>query len=194
MKLLSIDIETSGLDPENCSILEIGAVLFDPDPALVADGFVNAAGRKWQTFECLVSHKTIQGEPYALAMNHEILSEISGLKKTHRQIVKAESAMFLLRKFLVDNSIGNEGATIVGKNFDAFDARFLEKHQSWHTQVKPLVQRRTLDVGSLCFRPGDGAVKNLATCLVSLGVDDTVSHRALDDALQVATAVTRFFA
>jgi DNA polymerase III epsilon subunit-like protein len=193
MRLVSIDIETTGLDPLTCSVLEIGAVVFDPAPRLAVDGKVNAPGRKWHTFQRLVKHTRVQGEPYALAMNAEILAELSGQKSTHVEQDYAPNVLHQLDDFLKKHQPKGEKFTIVGKNFDAFDARFLERIPGWD-RIQKRCERRTLDIGSLCFRPGDGRVVNLTDCLAMLGIHDTVSHRALDDALQVATVVSRFFA
>ena len=192
MKLLSIDVKTTGLDPNRCSVLEVGAVVFNPDPLLAVDGVVNAKGRKWHTFRRLVRHTMIQGEPRVLAMNADILDEVSGRKTSHVVQDCAPNVMHQLADFLTEHAEGKY--TIVGDAFDAFDVRFLERIPGWDTRVKPLCERRTLDVGSLCFRPGDEKVVSLTECLRVLGIEDNVSPRALGGALQIATVVSRFFA
>lgn len=190
MKLLSVDIETTGLDPATCSTLEVGCVLFDPQPDLTAP----PVDRRWKTFERLVKHSRIQGEPYALQMNQQILAELAGVKSTHIEIVPGSRIGPEVAEWLRSEGIDSDNrATIVGKNYDAFDRQFLNRLPGWSQFVTPLVERRTLDVGSLYFRPDDGKVVGLEACLLTIGSEATVSHRALDDALQVATAVTRFF-
>ena len=69
-KYVSIDIETTGLDPQTCQILEIGMVVED-----------------WQTpiedLPCLtflVDPGIIVGEPYALQMNSQVLLDIYDLR------------------------------------------------------------------------------------------------------------------
>jgi len=189
MKLISIDIETTGLDPATCSVLEIGAVIFDPQPDL------NPALRfRPVTFERIISHQRIQGEPYALQMNADLIAEIAGTKETHVEIRTAVEMIGDFRDFLEKNCEDGEKLTIVGKNYDAFDRQFLARVPGWNNVTKTRLARRVLDVGSLCFCPDDGEVVNLTKCLAKLGVRDDVSHRALDDALQVMTVVTRFFA
>ena len=190
MKLLSIDIETTGLDPATCSTLEVGCVLFDPQPDLNA----TPQERKWKTFERLIEHSRIQGEPYALQLNADILAELAGVEKTHIQIVKAAELGPQVAQWLRLEGVNAENkATIVGKNYDSFDRQFLNRVPGWNEFISPLVERRTLDVGSLYFNPEDGKVVNLESCLKKIGIDTSVNHRALDDALQVATAVSRFF-
>jgi len=190
MKLLSIDLETSGLDPNSCCVLEIGCVLFDPDPEIA----VNETGRRWETFNRLISHKRIVGEPYALAMNADVIAEISGRKETHISIVPITTALADLAACLRAHGVTEENkVTVVGKNFDRFDLQFLNRCPGWRQHVEPLLERRSLDAGSLLFSPHDGAVLPLDKCLERIGVRDNVAHRALDDALQVATVVSRFF-
>lgn len=194
MKLLSIDIETTGLDPASCSVLEVGAVLFDPQPALAEDGKINEAGRKPATFERLIAHSRIQGEPYALNMNSELLLECAGIKKSHIELIQANRVGPQLREWLRRNGVDEfNKVTIVGKNYDAFDKQFLERLTGWRLAINPLVERRTLDVGSLYFKPSDGKVVSLDACLETIGCSGLVTHRALDDALAVMTAITRFF-
>ena len=52
--IISIDLETTGLNSETCQILEIGAV--------TSEG---------ETFHCYVDNGLIQGEPYALQLNQK---------------------------------------------------------------------------------------------------------------------------
>lgn len=189
MKLISIDIETTGLNPSTCSVLEIGAVIFNPRPKKPG------LAPKWETFETLVKHSRIQGDPWALQMNQEILAEICGAKKTHLNLVVAMQAITDLRDFIDRETVGSdEKLTITGKNFDAFDRQFLNRMPGYEIMAKTRLARRALDVGGLFFDPSDGEVVNLDRCLEKVGQSGLVTHRALDDALAVATAVTRFFA
>ncbi len=194
MKLLSIDIETTGLDYKTCSILEFGAVVFSIDVPIAKDGVVNAEERRWQTFETLIKHSRIQGEPYAIQMNNEIIQELAGVKETHIQIRSVHDFIIDFRGWLWDNGVTkDEPVTVTGKNYDRFDRQFLLRVPGWSTLIEPLLTRRCLDVGSLCFTPEFGKVPNLPQCLDMMGVSNTVTHRAVDDALQVATVVSRFF-
>lgn len=191
MKLLSIDVETTGLDHTTCGILEVGCVLFDPKPDLATTSWRD---RMWKVFECLVDNNSIRGEPYALQMNAGILAEIAGAKGTHLRKIKAGQIAREVFYWLKDCGVDeNNKVTIVGKNYDAFDARFLSKLHQWDALIGSLTERRTLDVGSLYFNPSDGGVLGLNDCLERIGIRDEVSHRALSDAAHVATAVSRFF-
>lgn len=192
MKLLSIDTETTGLDPQRCGVLEVGAVLFEPHIRLEAGVRVDS---RWQFYEALVDNQFLQGDAFALQMNQEVLAEISGAKPTHIPILKANLVATRLRDFLLANGVSPENkVTIVGKNYDAFDRRFLEKLPGWKIHIDPLVERRALDLGSLFFRPGDGRVLNLQSCLERIGIKQSVKHRAMDDAMVVATCISRYYA
>lgn len=186
MKLLSIDIETTGLDHEHCQILEIGAVLFDPAP-------IPGKSDPWKFFECLVKHDRYVCEPFAAQLNCEIFKELSGVKKTHIPIYSKGMASAKFSLWLQSLGVNNDGntVTVVGKNYSSFDSRFLEKLPNW--SFMPF-ERRVLDLGSLFFQPGDQKIKDLKGCLEKVGVSVEIGHRALQDAQDVATAITRYFA
>ncbi len=68
MKYISIDLETTGLDPENCQILTIGAVIEDTnDIKPLAD---------LPTFHGVVLPNRIEGEPYAINLNRDLIQTI----------------------------------------------------------------------------------------------------------------------
>ena len=194
MKLVSIDIETTGVNPNFCQIIEFAAVVFDPQPQ-IADpetGEVKRDRERWATFEGLVKHDVIIGEPYALQMNQEILAEIAGAKETYRTIY--DSPWKLIQEFIQFLLPHRDGTTKLhpaGKNFCNFDLQFLKQVDGWENV--PL-RRRCLDVGSLVFNPNDGEIRDLKKCLEVVGIRKEISHRAIDDAMDVATIVSRFFA
>src|SRR5699024_6968893 len=68
MKYISIDIETTGLNPNNCQILSFGAVLEDTNK--------NVPVEELPFFHCAILREKIEGEPFALNMNRDLLSKI----------------------------------------------------------------------------------------------------------------------
>ena len=69
MKYFSIDLETAGIDWNNDTILEFGAILEDTN-----------LQRPFETipkFNVLLRHPKYTGSPYALAMHTEIFTELA---------------------------------------------------------------------------------------------------------------------
>ena len=172
MLLLSIDLETTGLDPNTCQILEVGAVLFDP----ANPGF------RWQFFESLVYDSCpIVGDPFALALNRDILQSIADKAVS----ITSYSIPGKLSEFVRSHT--DEKVTICGKNFDAFDGRFLAKLPGWG--MFTCFERRTLDLGALFYDPATG-VPSLGMIKTKCGLGNSIAHRALQDAQDVASCIS----
>ena len=71
LSYVSIDIETTGLDPETCQILEIGAVWDDWTKPI----------DQLPVYHRLVYHTEYRGSAYALAMNANLLRHLSGQRE-----------------------------------------------------------------------------------------------------------------
>lgn len=172
---VSIDIETTGLDPEVCQILEIGAVFENWETPI----------DKLSTFDCYVRNTPVIGEPFALSMpnNVKILRAIA-TGETDVPIMLPEQAVHSLRIWL--SEVGyqrGEKFTPAGKNFGSFDLQFLKKLPGWGTHIK--VQHRAIDPGMLYWRPGDPTVPDMSTCLKRASEDGNVTHKAVEDARDV---------
>lgn len=73
MKFLSIDIETTGLDPHNNQILEFGAIAIDtsyPTVPYIAE------------FRAVFIHQELTGNPIALTMNSKLIDDIGFVLKS----------------------------------------------------------------------------------------------------------------
>lgn len=176
---VSIDIETTGLDPEVCQILEIGAVFEDWETPI----------DKLSTFDCYVKNTPVVGEPFALSMpnNVKILRAIA-TGETDVPIMLPEQAVHSLRIWL--SEVGyQEGKkfTPAGKNFGSFDLQFLKKLPGWGTHIK--MKHWVIDPGMLYWQPGDLTVPDTATCLKRAGHEKVVSHEAVEDARDVIMLV-----
>lgn len=168
MKYVSIDIETTGLNPETCQVIQIGAVLDDFSKPL----------REAPCFEILVRHKVYQGEPYALSMHPKIMRALAD-----GEGVPAKAASDRLWTWLRGNNI-LDGFVVAGKNYGGFDKRFLEKLPLWNHFIRP--HHASLDPGSLYFDPSvDTTVPSTGVCLQRAGLRGTVAHTALADAWDV---------
>lgn len=77
MKYVSIDIETTGLNPEKCQVLQIGAVIEDTSNPLPFE--------ELPKFNCIVEHDDYLGQPTALKMNSWIFEILSGLEGKNKE-------------------------------------------------------------------------------------------------------------
>jgi DNA polymerase III epsilon subunit-like protein len=188
VKYLSIDLETSGLDWTYCQVLQVGAVYDDLEYPF-DEGRMRATA-----FDAIVTHDKIVGQPYALHMNAHLLDEIANREKgrsTYR-FVRPEDVNLCLGAW-AEHQTGMRGGpfSVAGKNFAGFDRRFLELLPGWGTQFR--TRSRVIDPGPLYYRPGDKELPGLATCLERAGLDPTVTHDAVDDAVQVVKLIRKHY-
>lgn len=179
-KYLSIDIETTGLNPENCQILEIGAVIDDGTTPI----------EDCPTFHCYVDHGLILGESFALSMHPTILCRIATHEEGYTYLQPWEVAS-QFRDFIkqYDLDSENEKVFVAGKNFASFDARFLRKLTNWDKYIK--THHRILDPAALYWQPAiDGAqLPDTKTCMERAGIDGEVAHTAVEDAIVVVRLI-----
>jgi oligoribonuclease len=207
MKYLSIDIETTGLDPLTCDVLEVGAYLEDTDNILPRE--------QLPCFHKYLWKDNYRGEPYALAMNQRIFHKILELKKTigvgnfhdqdHLLIypdclwvhfgwwIYANRKLWAGTKFDDDkNFFVCEIPTMVvaGKNVAGFDLPFLKQLKG----LVPKFHHRVIDPGMMYFDPRNDTVPpDLKECKKRAGLPEVVSHEALDDAWDVVQLVRAKF-
>jgi len=187
MKYVSIDIETTGLDPDTCQVLEIGAVIDDMKTPLT----------QLPTYRYRIKRDIYTGQPYALAMHSHLFADLAeldyGYSNGLNDIVGSES--YFARRFaawLADHEI-EIPYTAAGKNFTNFDAHFLcrmsnvSKITPWH--------HRILDPGSMYARVGDDTVPSMRTCIKRAGINVSripgKPHTAIYDALVVCALIRR---
>jgi len=93
MKYISIDIETTGLDTENCQVLSIGAVIEDTnDIKPLAD---------LPTFHGVVLSNRIEGDPYAINLNRDLLQTIvqyQTAKPSEKDLIETTTCMKFYKK------------------------------------------------------------------------------------------------
>lgn len=190
MKYLSIDIETTGLDPKKCDILQFAAVIDDLKNPLPLEEIPR--------FEALLLQRDgYRGDPYALSMHSNIFRQIDkALKKnletcpeTNARCVFPEELGAAFQCFLTSNgfqqsSNGNIYVNVAGKNVAQFDLPFLkEKIKDWGA-VKFL--SRTIDPAILYYDlEKDLSLPDMKTCLERADIIQDVAHTALEDALVV---------
>lgn len=165
-KYISIDIETTGLDPENDQILEFAAVVWKDYGPILEQPY----------FHRVIYHDRVSGSPMAMSMNAKLLEKIargegSSLVDTFKDF----------SKFLDDHFDPGQKIHPLGFNVGQFDMAFLRRCISFPSFR---FLHRCLEVGSLYAGPdGIPASSDLYSC----------SHEALDDArnaLELARRVT----
>lgn len=188
----SIDIETTGLNPDIHQILEIGIVLDNLQTKVSRDeldDYVNSL----PTLNLFLDYQTIVGNPYALSMlkNQTILKAIAakGENVINPQKVHNVIADFFLTHGLINDyiheSTKNNKVLVAGKNFGIFDLQFLNKLEGFKEGKYFKFHHRVIDPTMLYMVQEDTVPPNLQTCLQRAGIESMVAHRAVDDAKDV---------
>lgn len=137
--IVSIDLETTGLDSESCQILEIGLV-FDNTTVAVKRENIDEYLETLPTARCYVKHKRIQGEPYALMMNASIIRQLAlsapqkfCIAEDGTEIIPPYEIAYWIKSHIADiiPKEQQKKVTVAGKNFQSFDVRFLQKVEDW---------------------------------------------------------------
>lgn len=189
MRYCSIDIETTGLDPAKCDILQFAAVLDDlNDPKPIS---------KLPSFTAYFTKKEpLVGDPFALSMHPEILRKIADAQKNKLEqneqgewFMPIEQLPCALMAFLLKNNYERDKKGIIrvnvaGKNVASFDMQFLKaKIEKWW----PIsFFQRTIDPAILYWdAKRDEQLPDLKTCMERARIKGEVTHTALEDALVV---------
>jgi oligoribonuclease len=174
MRYVSLDLETTGLDPETCQIIEFAAVIDDLKDQKPLESLPK--------FHCYVKHELYKGEAYALGMHAEIFKKLA-FSSPEYLILPDYAVIPSFGRFLLDN--GYQGKVIMaGKNFNGFDRNFinkLPKDNLWKINF----HHRAIDPGMLYYQKGDVEVPSTQVCMERAGVDGSVAHTALEDAYTV---------
>lgn len=187
MQYLSIDLETTGLDPKKHNIIEFAAVLTNTkSKTLVANE---------PYFHCYVAPPEggYVGSPVALGMNGEIFKIIGELLKTpapyrNELVLSPEKVSFAFKKWLEIYKIDlNKHLTCAGKNFASFDKQFIENCLPGF----PKIHHRCIDPAMFYLDENDIEIPNTEKCLMRAGLVINITHRALDDARNVIELIRK---
>ncbi len=181
MRYVSLDLETLGTDPDNCDVIEIGAVIDQ-----IIDGEPACPIEELPVYHAYIPKDNYRGQPFAMAMHSKILHRIAIREKGYSYIppdlLGENFAQWLGSNGLMGSEI-NE-LIVAGKNLAGFDARFLRRVPNFNQWVN--FHRRVIDPAPLYFDPKiDQKLPNLDECLRRAGITKKVQHNAVDDALDV---------
>jgi hypothetical protein len=206
MLYVSIDIETSGLNPKKDQILSFGAIIEDTSKMLSFDDCPK--------FYATVIHRRIKGSPKALLMNVDLIKNISNylenedyykLKDLHNVhlnwnyiFVEYFSLASSFTSFLHANGIKADCKSkkyvinVAGKNFAMFDMLFLNNVPRWKESI--YVNKRVIDPAILYFdvMKDSDMLPSLDICKMRADMDDDVSHNSLLDAWDVIRLIRHF--
>lgn len=202
MRILSLDLETTGLDPKLHGITEFGAVvtdLFDRNaPVHRFHRYLNPENYVWSTY-CLALHADwIKHMLYRLSKDY-----IPDLN--HVPICKdmAECQLQFLQWLWTEVNVPvpdekgkwSEKLTLVGKNVEGFDMPFI-LNKGFN---RGMFHRRVIDPGPLYVQRGDRVPPELAVCkqraiASGLMIRAEVKHDALEDAMDVVQLLQHVYA
>lgn len=183
MKVISTDLETTGLDEDYCQIIELAAVIEDISNPQPLD--------KLPTFHCYIVHDIYKGEAAALAMHAKIFKRIAERTPGYNYYAPYEAA-YAFQQWLLQNIPNQLKYTMVGKNFASFDLPFLKAEPNFKPLTK-FFHHRVMDLGSMFVSPVlDQVLPSTAECLKRAGMDTNISHEAKDDALQVIQLIRKW--
>jgi DNA polymerase III epsilon subunit-like protein len=173
LQYVSIDIETTGLDPNTCQVLEFAAVIEN----------WNSAIKGLPTFHRLLKHDKITGEPFALALNADLLRRLAA---PDTPTISPAALGFEFSKWLKEHGIDPRDCQAAGKNFASFDLQFLKRLTGFDF-VK--FRHRVIDPAMLYWQRDDDKLPGPETCMQRAGLTGEVAHVALDDALVVVKQI-----
>lgn len=184
MIYVSIDLETTSLDPLNGQIIQFGAIIEDTDKRLPYD--------ECPKFEMLLEHSSYWGQAFPFQMHQELfrrLAAVEGKTLEEKELagvipIKELGERFAL--FLSMNGIDPKTAiNVAGKNFGTFDWAFLKQNMEFKKHIK--MSQRIIDPAILYWDPiTDKRLPNLEECKKRAGLKvTTVAHTCLPDAWDV---------
>src|SRR5436190_20349318 len=121
MKYASIDLETTGLNWDKNQIIEIGIVLDDWDNVRPID--------QLPTFHCYVTHEEVSGNPFAMALNKEILEKIGRFQQERDEklitgdIDYPAAKVYNLERYIKPQDVSRTLVTFFKRN--AFDPKHM---------------------------------------------------------------------
>ena len=215
MKYISIDIETTGLDPSTCQILSVGAIIEDTNNIQSYDDLPK--------FHVAIKHEQITGSPFAINMNRDLIESIvyyqtaqdqdeknDLVHMTGMQFVNKEDVSELFFQFLYENGMvelpidpGRSVKIVNGKSYPVLTSNIKATHitvagKNFGTFDKLFLEQlprwkqvvkfrsRIIDPSILFVDwKNDESLPSLNDCKIRANIKGEVTHNALEDAWDV---------
>lgn len=223
MLYVSIDIETSGLDPQKNKVLSIGAIIEDTTKKLPYE--------ELPKFNAIVLQREIVGSPRAILMNQNIIQLMSDYlegdgdvklllkENSGYEFYEEDEVIKHLFDFLFLNGFEYDMMGDLSKAGRVVNGRFLPMFGG---QVKPIAinvagknfgtfdklfleqlpwwkkliipKQRILDPSVLyCDWKNDKSIPSLSQCKERAGFNSVVTHNALEDAWDIIELFRKFY-
>jgi oligoribonuclease (3'-5' exoribonuclease) len=176
MKYLSIDVETTGRNPNEHKVIMFAAILDDLNKPRPVDNL--------PFYSCIINQEK-KGEPYALEMNEWIFKEMPKEGISQAQFIKEFTAWLNQQGF--EEEKGRFVINVAGKNVAGFDNIFLKNIPGFTDRIR--IRSRCIDPTILFLDKKDEHLPDLQTCLERAGIQKRVSHNALEDALDIVQLI-----
>ena len=187
MKIVSIDIETTGVKKTKDQICQVGAVLFDTTSKTFAPTVMS-----WYV---KLDPQDIHGSLYAIKMNTNILDvctakwpEDFDSETMRKMLVTKETFAETFKQWLDYNDAYDEGQKSIvfaGKNVGLFDIPFMENFFDDFSEIR--YKHRLMDPTTFCTVADDIVPPDLKTCLErTFGGSHEIAHLGYCDAMDVA--------
>lgn len=191
LKYISIDVETTGLDPDNNQLVEVAAIIDNLNiPTKVSIG-------ELPSYHCYIKHDMYCGNPYALSLHTE---KFKNIHNNVGNILTPEEFVYSFYNWIVTNNgyyeITNDDIVKIvgaGKNIASFDSLFLKNsHIEFNKHIK--FAHRFIDVGNMYLRHTDQLPPDLDTCAIRAGLDEKnrVNHIAMNEVKMVIKLIRNY--
>ena len=189
MRYVSLDLETTGGNPQRHQILELAAVVEDTKRLRPL--------AELPAFRRVVLHAEVVGTAGALALNARLLEELAR-KEPNPELCTPDELLPQLREFLLAQGFRPDKkdcvvVTLAGKNVASFDLSFLRELPGWGTLVR--AEPATLDPAAFYLNwRKDSRLPTMSICKARAGhASHEVAHQALADALDVIELLRPFY-
>jgi len=158
VKIVVLDVETGGLDPQKDSILSLGAVVWED-------------GELKERIYFMVNEGDIKADPKALAINGLSVEEVQ------REGADPKAAVAMFRQWMANAGLNvMPGKVTMGGHNVAFDAGFVERLFRLAGARNPFAYRRICTQSAALFLMAAGKLPGIS----GTGLDSLCAHFHID--------------